>query len=849
MQVFSRWPERQAHLVRWLLLAGWLVLIASLFTGLPFASPLPAVCPGEVPCTLHAHPGNRLFWGVVVPSGVLLIVAGSHELWRRICPLAFVSQTFRALGLQRRRPGRGGRMDVVSVERGSWLGRRHVQLQWSLLMAGLVLRLVLVNSQPLALGVLLLLTLLAALAVGWAYGGKAWCQYVCPMGPVQQILVGPRSLLGGTAHVGTDSRLTQSICRTTGAGGGEKLACVGCQAPCIDIDSEKTFWQGLSGKAGLDWAWLSYPGLVIGFFLLMGYQSPGGFASLAGGQWAFDVGLPERSLQAGRLGLPRLLEISLLLSAAGGVSVLILRRLERGIRRRLEAHGHPEAGSAARGRVRLLATALAINAFFWFADPTQGQFGPLAPGLIRTLVAVVSGMWLMRNWRRDEATYRRESQLTSLRRQLARMVDATELATATGGRRLEDMGPDEVFTLVKTLPALGQRQARAAYREVMREQLSSGRLQRAAALLQLEDLRRSLGLEDDDHHEVVRQLAEESPELLERDDRQRQIDDLRLEAARENLQEFVALTGLGSLDPSSLQGAQRERFERIRTGSGLDDAAWTGLLEEFGPAGERQRHLLLARADTARRDLALRALLLRECGSLPLLRPLAVVMDQRCLGTAELLGPELRAAGLPPLPELMPAEGTLDEALDRLWHDPDPDTAGWVLMVERQHRPERVAQRLVDARIGLGSSPFLELQRRGEPHPDGPEFPVLARCEWMRDLTPAALLHVAEEGELCSWEPHETVLRRGDPSESLIITLEGEALVQRPGAAPVRLGVAETVGEMGLILQDRRSRDVIAGPEGLRGFVISRRAFESLLLQSRRFSDSLLRLMARRLRA
>jgi len=48
------------------------------------------------PCDLHRQPGNRLFWGAVVPSVVLLIAVVSHELWRRICPLAFVFQLARA---------------------------------------------------------------------------------------------------------------------------------------------------------------------------------------------------------------------------------------------------------------------------------------------------------------------------------------------------------------------------------------------------------------------------------------------------------------------------------------------------------------------------------------------------------------------------------------------------------------------------------------------------------------------------------------------------------------------------------------------------------------------------------
>ena len=109
MQIFSRWSESQARLVRWVLLIGWLLIILSLL--LPLSMPenlVPECSAGNLHCLLHHQPGNRLFWGVVVPSGVLMIVLLSHELWRRICPLAFVSQLFRALGRQRTRLGKGG---------------------------------------------------------------------------------------------------------------------------------------------------------------------------------------------------------------------------------------------------------------------------------------------------------------------------------------------------------------------------------------------------------------------------------------------------------------------------------------------------------------------------------------------------------------------------------------------------------------------------------------------------------------------------------------------------------------------------------------------------------------------
>ncbi|MEB3169247.1 MAG: 4Fe-4S binding protein [Synechococcaceae cyanobacterium] len=192
--------ERLAHWLRWLLLLGWLLLIVSLF--LPHDEVLGpmqgfvAPCVPGLACQLHDHDGNRLFWGVVVPVGLLIIVAVSHEAWRRMCPLAFVSQIFRALGWQRTVIGRGGRREVAKISPDSWIGRHHLNVQWLLLVVGLVLRLLVVNSHPLGLALLLLSTLVAALSVGWAYGGKAWCQYFCPMGPVQLILAGPRSATG-----------------------------------------------------------------------------------------------------------------------------------------------------------------------------------------------------------------------------------------------------------------------------------------------------------------------------------------------------------------------------------------------------------------------------------------------------------------------------------------------------------------------------------------------------------------------------------------------------------------------------------------------------------------------------
>ena len=360
--------ERHARLLRWLLIGCWLALIVSLLIP---ASPVP---------------GNRIFWGTVVPSGLLVIAAISHELWRRLCPLAFTSQLAHALGLQRSRPGKGNRPELVLIKPDSWLGRHHVQLQWSLLIAGLCLRLLGGNSDPIWLAVWLLITLLAAVAVGWAYGGKSWCQYFCPMGPVQTVLTGVRGPLGSPAHVGAPSKITQSMCRTITAEGQERSACVACQSPCLDIDAERQFWQNLERKRGLAWAWYSYPGLVLAFFTLMEWSGHGAtqlvhpLGYIRSGQWALDRQLVSRAWQPlpHLTPLPRLLVIPIAITAAAWLSVIFWRGVEGLLRRRGNREGLPAAGERAVLRTRLLASFVAINTFFWSSIRCRGCSGPTA---------------------------------------------------------------------------------------------------------------------------------------------------------------------------------------------------------------------------------------------------------------------------------------------------------------------------------------------------------------------------------------------------------------------------------------------------------------------------------------
>ncbi len=843
------------RLVRWVLLSGWLLLILSLLLPtLTLPEPWLPLCQDSVTasCQLHGQPGNRLFWGTVVPVGLLLIAAVSHQLWRRLCPLAFVSQLARALGRQRTRPGRKGRPEVVMVEADSWLGRHHLALQWSLLIAGLCLRLLVVNGSPLGLAILLLSTLAGSLLVGWAWGGKAWCQYICPMGPVQLVLTGPRGPLGSPAHVGTSSRITQSMCRTVSADGREQSACVACQTPCIDIDAERSFWQTLLGKRSLGWIWYSYPGLIVAFFLLMEQVGDGldpgvaGLGYLRSGLWAFDRGLPERIWQPlwPALAIPRLLLVPLLISAAAALSAGLLQGLERWLRKGYERQGVGEARERAIQHSRLIASFTAVNSFFWFVDPLQGSLGPQGGQLLRSVVLMASTIALFRSWGRDQATYRRESASESLRRQLRGLPG---LEAALDGRTLEALSPQEVFTLVKAMPALGRQQSRWIYRDVMAEMLQSDRLERARALLELAELRDTLKLEEADHHAVVRLLAQEHPEMLERNGLERQRDELRREAAHEAIAEVLRQAEVEVLDRNRLTPALEERLARLERESGLNPTQWRTLLEGFGPEGSLERQRLERLRGEWMQEEGLRSRLQELAAEDGVLRPLALAMAQRCDGLRRELARRLEAAGMEALPATVPAGGSLSGALDLLWRDPDPDTAGWVLMVADERDGAQAARYRQDPRSGLPDSPFLQSLRQGPRPVVTGELAAIATASLFADMLPEGIIWVSRQGRLQVLQPGEVAMEQGSASEFIAMVLQGEVQLRNIVGGEVVLGPGETVGEIGVIIDQPRNTTVWAGAEGATLFVLPSEAFEELLKRSRRFDRSLLSSLARRL--
>jgi hypothetical protein len=505
--MFSQIPERTMHLIRWGLTLGWIALIGSMFYD-PISAQwtvLGGIFAGsESNCRLFQgqclpvfpYPmGARIFWGMVLPLVIVTLLVLGHEAWRRVCPLSFLSQIPRSLGIQR----------SVIISEDSWLARNALTLQFCLLFLGLNIRLLFVNSDRLLLGIFLSLTILSAITVGFLFAGKTWCHYFCPMAPVQMIYSEPSGLLGSKAHIAPSKTLTQSMCRTVGQEGQEQSACVACQVNCLDIDAEGNYWENLR-QPDRQLLYYAYVGLVIGFYLYFGLYS-GNWNFLAMGVWhetnQISTLLAPGFFIAGRaIAIPKLIAVPLTLTFFSGATYAIGLWAETTYKRFNRRSRHPLSLNVVKSRAFAIATLIAFNIlFFSGVHPTLGW-----------IVIVLSSLWGVKTWNRSAQRYIRERDANLLRRQLGRLD--IDLSQFLEGRSLEDLKPDELYTLAKVLPNFTQEYRQKIYVGALRESLEKHSVSPAHTLHLFQALRQNLGITDDVHVQSLKRLRLEEPQLF-----------------------------------------------------------------------------------------------------------------------------------------------------------------------------------------------------------------------------------------------------------------------------------------------------------------------------------------------
>jgi hypothetical protein len=310
----------------------------------------------------------RVFWTMIMPAVPLVLVLLGFHGWREICPIARMGELGARRGAQRRVP--------------RWLSRASLSLPLALLALTLLARLVALNGDPLLLGVLLATLPLCALAVNAIFGGRSWCHYVCPVGPVERLY-------------------TDGVAREPNAENG-CTDCTGCKSVCPDIDQARAYAAELGTRDRMIAAY-AWPGLVLAFY---GYYwlRAGDWSAFFDGAWTLQPFGRDLVLGAGWFfapALPALPAAALTLAAGAAVTLAIFYGTER---LWIRWGGEPR-----RTRHRLLAIAgfTAFNLFYVFAgQPSLRQVPWLAP-LVALLAHAASTRVLMHRWAMPPVTRKR----------------------------------------------------------------------------------------------------------------------------------------------------------------------------------------------------------------------------------------------------------------------------------------------------------------------------------------------------------------------------------------------------------------------------------------------------------
>lgn len=520
--MLSKVSEKRMHAVRWLLVIGWLLLIFSLFYD-PIThhltnpnnllSPLrdslsQVLVQGEY---LEEKPypiGARIFWGMIIPSAIMIVLVFGHETWRRICPLYFLSQIPRALGLKPR----------LNINQNKWLQSNHLYLQFSLLFIGLNFRILFVNSNRLALGLFLLSAIAISITVVFLYGGRSWCHYVCPFGIVQTVFTGPGGLLGSNATKTPSKSIPQSMCRTVDTiTNQEKSACIGCKSPCMDINAEKAYWNDLQ-KPGRRFIHYGYLGLVIGYFVYYVLYA-GNFDYYFSGAWTHEENQLSTLWEPGfylfnePINVPKIIAVPLTLAFTVMLSYWVFNKIEKSHRAYVKRYNSRINSQQVLHRTLTICSFLAFNSFFVYGGkPEVLRLSVPAQILFNTLIVITSTIWLVRTWESSFEQYQKNSNLNSFRRQISKLL--TNNSQVLAGRSLAELSSNELFILASVLPEYRQKDRLQIYKSIISEGLTQRNFTSAESLEVLQEIRHKLDLSENEHFSMLSEISSEQPFLI-----------------------------------------------------------------------------------------------------------------------------------------------------------------------------------------------------------------------------------------------------------------------------------------------------------------------------------------------
>ena len=935
--MFGRIPEKSMHLVRWVLVIGWLLLIISLFYD-PVTPHLTA--PEATWSFLHLDPrlldpklchevlevqgeclseapyalGAKVFWGMVIPCGVMILLVFGHELWRRICPLSFLSQIPRSLGWQRKskivnsRTGKV-RYEIVKIKKNSWLARNHLYLQFAVLCTGLIARILFLNSHRIVLGSFLLLTIFSAILVGYLFGGKSWCQYFCPMAPVQLVYEGPRSLLGSEAHQGPKQTITQSMCRIVEKDGKEKSACVGCQSPCVDIDAERSYWEVIN-KPGRKLVQYGYVGLVIGFYIYYLLYS-GTLNYYYSGAWNHEENQLETLLNPGfyinntAIPIPKLIAVPLTIIVFVAFSYWGFSKLEKAYRAYTIRKNQKIDKKQIQHRIFSLCTFLVFNIYFMFGGRPILKLllsPPLELGF-NGLIMLLSTVWLYRTLFRSNEAYTKESLANSLRRQLGKL--SIDFSKFLEGRSLEELKPNELYVLARVLPNVSSEYGTQVYKGLLKEALDQGNVDSANSLDLLSQIRLELKIEDQEHFAILTELGIEDPDLLDPGKKRTRENQLRIESYRQALeQQLLALIEMGIPVQEALQRKEKQ-IRALKLEYSITTEEETKVLSELLEPNStilRTAEGLLAQLKKLKiQDQVLSDSVDGEITVFILLREIAVSQKQKIfakklLSILAILGdaPEVEKIArslallaenvLPELlqqthqlsPQVLALLTTAPSSEDDLASEPKPGIIDVLTeLMQELDLPIGAASLHALAQIDLQSA---RKQARELLNTNQGNMSVLVRetatnllseetsrrvstldkllllfdTSFFRSLNTDALIELARNAQIRVHPSGVILCQEGDYSNEILVLVSGSAdvTVRREDRQQLvgTIGMGETIGEMGVLTHQKRSATVTTTGEENRVLVIDADNFELVLRQDWRVAKNIMLVLTSRIK-
>ena len=683
--MFAKLSERVAAVVRWMLVFGWIVITASLFydpwtyafnepdnISSPFrlnreanhleGEEMDWACPVAVQseigetvdwqgysegecdprCTRvqgacvieRSYPmGARFFWTMALPLLPLFFLVFGHEAWRRICPLSAVNQIPRRLGIQRSKKflnPRTGRVErsLHLIRADGWLGRNFWFLQFFLLCLGVTVRLLFINSDRTAFGIFFLSVMIIAVVVGYLFGGKTWCQYICPLSPVQKAYTEPRGLLESNAHE-SKTRLSQAMCRRVDADGIEVSSCVGCIAPCPDINLEQQYWSKLD-QPGRRFFYYGYVGMILGFYSYYTAYA-GNWDYYFSGAWTHEetqlaqLTAPGFYWNGVAMGPPKWLAAPLFIAACVFAAYAVGRVLEglwvalRAVRQR------PLTDEERLHKCYTIAAFIAINCFYFFGGrPNINLLPSFGQTMVDLGIVCTTALWAGRTYSRTSDGFARESVAGGLRRQLGKLP--IDFSNVLQGRSIEQLTTDEVYVIAKTLPAMTTDQRRNAYKETLRDAMERGLAETPAGAAMLQQVQEQLEISEDEHEELLADLGMEgallNPEhIVEQETR------WRIDGYRESVTSLVTRLVEGGTPMREVLAKDdvRNEIARLQGAYGVTDEEHQLVMENLsGSQGLLVRKADVIVAELERLDAfgAGLALIEERSPSIPLLRDL-----------------------------------------------------------------------------------------------------------------------------------------------------------------------------------------------------------------------------------